>query len=56
MGSRNGTFVNGELVEGEGRKLRDMDRIELGATDADVHWVFKEMGSTVQMAVPRSKE
>ena len=56
MGSRNGTFVNGERVEGEGKRLRDMDRIELGDTDTDVHWVFKEMGSTVQIAVPQSKQ
>ena len=30
LGSRNGTFVNGTQVEGEGQRLRNMDRIEFG--------------------------
>ena len=45
LGSRHGTFVNGEQVEGEGRELHDSDRIELGGTGS-VHWVFTEPGAT----------
>ena len=41
MGSRNGTFINGARLQGEGQRLRHMDRIELGGT-GDVHWIFKE--------------
>ena len=44
-GSRHGTFVNGEQVEGEGRELHNMDRIELGGIGS-VHWVFTEPGAT----------
>ena len=52
LGSRNGTYVNGDEVEGEGQQLRDQDRIELGGTVA-VHWIFRELGATVSMRVPR---
>lgn len=50
LGSRNGTFVNKSPVEGEGMRLRDMDRIELGGTHT-VHWVFRESEATVE--IPR---
>ena len=53
LGSRNGTFVNGTEVEGEGQKLRDHDRIELGGTDTAVRLVFRESGGTVTVEVPR---
>ncbi len=51
LGSRNGTFVNGDPLAGEGRRLRDMDRIELGGADS-VHWVFRELGATVEFTLP----
>ena len=51
LGSRNGTFVNGEQIEGEGVRLHDMDRIELGGI-ASVYWVFRELEATIQ--IPRA--
>ena len=42
LGSRNGTFVNGESVGTEPRLLRNMDRIELGGVNTPVHWLFIE--------------
>ena len=51
MESRNGTFVNGEEVEGEGRRLANMDRIQLGGAQS-VYWVFKEVESTVTLTRP----
>jgi pSer/pThr/pTyr-binding forkhead associated (FHA) protein len=38
-GSRNGTYVNGVRIVGEGKRLQDMDRVEFGAA-TDVHWTF----------------
>ena len=52
LGSRNGTFVNGVRVEGEGLHLRDQDTIELGGTHSRVQWVFKELGATVEFQLP----
>ena len=52
LGSRNGTFVNGQLIEGEGQRLRDMDLIELGGVQSHVQWVFRESGATVQFRRP----
>ena len=54
LGSRNGTYVHGEPIEGEGRSLRDGDRIELGSAGGSGQWVFREMGATVAFEVPRS--
>ena len=51
MNSRNGTFVNGDEVEGEGVRLYDKDKIELGGS-SEVHWIFRELGATVQIEVP----
>ena len=39
-GSANGTFVNWERVSDGPRLLRHLDRIEIGGTGANVHWVF----------------
>ena len=47
IGSRNGTYVNGVPVEGEGQRLRNMDRIEFGGTNSRVQWIFREVGATV---------
>ena len=47
LGSRNGTFVNGELLGGEPRRLGDFDRIQLGGTNTPVHWMFMESEGTV---------
>ena len=53
LGSRNGTFVNGVQLEGEGKRLRDNDRIELGGATS-VYWVFRELGATVSLPRPTS--
>ncbi len=52
VGSRNGTYVNGSLLEGEGQRLRDMDRIELGGTNTSIQWVFRESEATMVMPRP----
>ena len=52
LGSRNGTYVNGVELEGEGQRLRDADRIQLGGTDTSIHWVYREQGATVQITRP----
>ena len=51
LGSQNGTFVNGERVTDEGRRLRDSDRIELGS-GGTVCWVFTEPEATREIARP----
>jgi len=38
LGSRNGTFINGEKIATEPRRLKNFDRIELGGTNTTVHW------------------
>ena len=48
LGSRNGTYVNGEKLGPEPRRLRNLDRIELGGY-AECRWVFMESGETVDM-------
>ena len=50
LGSRNGTFVNGAQVEGEGVQLRDTDLVQLGGSD--VEWVFRERAATVGFTRP----
>ncbi len=40
LGSRVGTFVNGEVLNGTPRRLRNWDRIELGRVRS--HWLFME--------------
>ncbi len=52
LGSRNGTYVNGEKISGDPRRLRNFDRIELGGTDTPVHWVFMESQATVDLPRP----
>jgi len=49
LGSRNGTFVNGEKLVAEPRRLRNFDRIELGGTNTSVHWVFMESQATIDV-------
>ena len=51
LGSRNGTWINGARIEGEGQKLRDSDRIELGGVSS-VHWIFRELEATVGITLP----
>ena len=45
LGSRNGTFVNGERIGQEPRELLLYDRIELGGMDT--HWVFMLSEETI---------
>ena len=52
LGSRNGTFVNGTPVEAEPVRLKNFDRIEVGGTDGQVHWVFMESQTTVEVPRP----
>ncbi len=56
LGSRNGTFVNGEKLGSEPRQLRNFDRIELGGINTPVHWVFMESQATVDMPVVKPDE
>ena len=51
LGSRNGTFINGEKIAIEPRRLKNFDRIELGGTNTVVHRVFMESQATVE--IPR---
>ena len=55
LGSRNGTLVNGEQLGGEPRKLRDLDRIQLGGANTPVHWMFMESESTVSIPTRSEK-
>ncbi len=52
LGSRNGTFVNGDQVGSEPRLLRNFDRIEFGGTTTPIHWVFLESQATVGLPAP----
>ena len=52
LGSKNGTFVNGDEVANEPRLLANWDRIELGGMET--HWVFMESRDTVE--IPRPKQ
>ena len=52
LGSRNGTYVNGENVGVEPRRLSNFDRIELGGTNTTVRWVFMESQATVDIPRP----
>ena len=54
LGSRNGTYINGENIGAQPRLLRNFDRIELGGTGTSVHWVFMESQSTIDMPRPGS--
>ncbi|MBM3947771.1 MAG: FHA domain-containing protein [SAR202 cluster bacterium] len=49
LGSRNGTFVNGERLGPQPRLLRNFDRLELGGTNTAVQWVFLEEEVTVKI-------
>jgi len=51
LGSRNGTYVNDELVV-EPRMLRNLDRIHLGGAES-VGWVFMESAETVRIDARR---
>lgn len=46
LGSRNDTFVNGEPVSQQARRLHNFDRIELGGMET--RWVFMESELTVE--------
>ncbi len=54
LGSRNGTYVNGEKLGTEPRLLRNFDRIELSGGQAPVHWVFMESQAT--MDIPKLQQ
>ena len=51
LSSSNGTFVNGQEVHAEGRRLRHGDRIGLGL-GAPLHWWFDEPGATEAIERP----
>ena len=53
--STNGTYVNGEKLGADPRRLRNFDRIELGGTDTTVHWIFMESQSTIDVPLPSSQ-
>lgn len=50
ISSRNGTFVNGEKIGTEPRRLRNLARIELGGTDTPMYWIFLESQATVEVS------
>ena len=50
LGSRNGTFVNGNRVGQEPQRLRNWDRIELGGMTT--HWIFMESQDTIDVPRP----
>ena len=50
LDSRNGTFVNGERIGQEARRLRTWDRIELGGMET--HWVFMMSDETIDIRRP----
>ena len=52
LGSRNGTYVNGEMLSAEPRKLKNFDRIELGGSNVPVHYVYMESQSTMDLPRP----
>ena len=52
LGSRNGTFVNGERVGDDPRRLLNYDRIELGGVGTQTHWLFMESQMTVDIPRP----
>ena len=54
LGSRNGTYINGERLGADPTRLRNFDRIELGGTDTTVHWIFMESQSTIDVPRPSS--
>ena len=49
LGSRNGTYVNGEKVGAEPRRLRNLDRVELGGANLPVFWVFMQSQATTDL-------
>ena len=52
LDSSQGTFVNGNRIEGEGQRLRDKDRIQLGGRQDGMSWVFREDQATKRMSNP----
>ena len=40
LGSRNGTFLNGERIGQEPQKLKNWDRITIGGMTSQIQWVF----------------
>ncbi len=52
--SRKGTWVNGERIGGEGRPLRNLDRVTLGGRDGPVSWVYIESQDTEEL--PRLRD
>ncbi len=52
LGSRNGTWVNGERLGSEPRKLRNMDRIALGEENSEIQYLFMESQSTIDIPNP----
>ena len=49
LGSCNGTYLNGERVGRQPRRIQNHDRLELGGLASQVHWVFMEPMDTVEI-------
>ncbi|MDP6454249.1 MAG: FHA domain-containing protein [SAR202 cluster bacterium] len=49
LGSRNGTFINGNPVGSDPQRLTNWDKVELGGMS--MHWIFMESQDTIE--VPR---
>ena len=54
LGSRNGTFVNDNQVGAEPRRLRHLDRVELGGIEIPIHWVVRILPETAPMKLSPS--
>ncbi len=53
LGSENGTYVNGERLSAEPRRLRGFDRIEVGGTEPPMRWVYMDSRETMEMPFPQ---
>lgn len=54
LDSRNGTFINGTRISGEGTRLRSGDRIELG--EGQVVLKFQTRGTTLSLSTAPQKD
>ena len=49
LDSHNGTFVNGDRLGNELRRLLNGDKVMIGGMEAEVHWVFELSDTTKDM-------
>ncbi len=49
LDSRNGTYVNGECIGQEKRRLQHQDRVQLGSPASDLSWVLIGSNETTEI-------